>query len=359
MIGNYYTSVIDSGLLGRIQIPQDGVYYLRLNVKSSAGKHYTDIIGPITADKRLKEHWPVNTQREIVSSPVISDVDGDGKNEIVINSSNGRVYMLDRDGKNKPGWPVALDSNSYHEGGISSTAVVGYCSPAAGDINNDGKEEIAVRDGQYLYVYDYLGKPLPGWPVQLGWFFIGNGQVGSPVIADIDQDGFKDILVTHLDGYIYVFDKDGKRVQGWPQKILDYAFATSFCTPVVSDINGDGKPEIIVQTLNEPSLQGSIYVYNNHGELLPGWPQIIGTGGYTSPIAVDLYNNGLNEIIACSHIAVENNVYGKLGIYAFNKDGQLLNGWPIALEYDGFGYYNVTAGLSAGDVAALYGCLRP
>jgi len=74
------------------------------------------------------------------------------------------------------------------------------------------------------------------------------------------------------------------------------------------------------------------------------------TGGYTSPIAVDLYNNGLNEIIACSHIAVENNVYGKLGIYAFNKDGQLLNGWPIALEYDGFGYYNVTAGLSAGDI---------
>ncbi len=38
-------------------------------------------------------------------------------------------------------------------------------------------------------------------------------------------------------------------------------------TPAIGDLNGDGKPEIVVT-----SWQGTVYVFGFDGTPLPGWP---------------------------------------------------------------------------------------
>jgi hypothetical protein len=121
-------------------------------------------------------------------------------------------------------------------------------------------------------------------------------------------------------------------------------------TPVVSDIDGDGKPEIIIQGMNDSCNQSILYVYNNRGELLSGWPRVFGNGAWSSPIAANINGDSLDEIIACSHINVDSSIVGKLGVFAFDKTGQLINGWPIELEYNGYGYYAVDEGLAAADI---------
>jgi subtilisin family serine protease len=345
-IGSYYNTSVDSGYLATVSIPEEGIFYIRLKVVNTSNKEFTDVIGPVTVDKRLKENWPIATEHESISSPIISDIDNDGVVETIFTNSEGKIFVVDPSGKSKSGWPILL-TNQYNVQGV-----VGYSNPAVEDIDNDGKKEIVVRDGQLLYVYDCKGFIKSGWPQEMGWIFYGNALVGSPVITDINNDGEKEIVVTHrgiegTDGKILIFDNSGNELPGWPVFLPSrYILTTS---PVVCDLDGDNHVEIIIQCLNESTRQGYLYLFDETGNILSGWPKEFGTGSSNSPIAVDINNDGLYEIVACSHIGSDNTP-SKIGVYVFNKEGTCLSGWPSYLNYAQYGYYDVEAGISAGDI---------
>ena len=94
---------------------------------------------------------------------------------------------------------------------------------------------------------------------------------------------------------------------------------------------------------------GYLYVFDHFGNVLPGWPQTIGGGSWTSPITADINNDGQNEIIASSFLP-SGSSSGSIGLYVFNPAGSLLKGFPVQLNDVSFGYYNIKAGLSAGDI---------
>jgi hypothetical protein len=75
-----------------------------------------------------------------LSYPILGDLDGDGKLEIVIGSANGLVYALRYDGTNQPGWPQATKQASVH-------------SPAIGDIDGDGLPEVVAGNDKVLEGY--------------------------------------------------------------------------------------------------------------------------------------------------------------------------------------------------------------
>lgn len=345
-LSSYYNTSVDSGLLGKMIMPEDGIYHIRLKVINNNNQEFTDIIGPVTVDRRLKENWPISTGGyESVSSPALSDIDKDGTIETIFTNSQGGIYVLEPDGSNKPGWPVFLTNVHGVQG------IVGYSSPAIADIDNDGKEEIIVKDGQQLFVYDYQGNLKPGWPREMSWIMYGNAMVSSPVVADINNDNKKEIIVTFRgdnseDGKILVMNSHGDNLVGWPLTIPSKF--TNISSPIVCDLDGDGNVEIVIQCYDNMNL-GYIYILDKFGEVLPGWPQQFGGGAWNSPVVADINNDGEYEIIACSHAGIINS-QGKIGVYVFSKQGNVLNGWPALLDYAQYGYYNIEPGISVGDI---------
>ena len=214
-----------------------------------------------------------------------------------------------------------------------------YSSPAVADINNDGKLEIIIvgdKNGQ-LTVARADGSTLTGFPLNFG----GSDNImwsTSPVVSDIDKDGFPEIIfievyaklvngVTQYAYKIFAIKHNGQPLTGWPVNILNLPKNYSVSVPTIADINADGKSEILFKT-----SQGKIYVYNSNGQIMNGWPVTVRESTYfiaskkESPVAVwDINNDGKLEIF----VGYSESNYGWGGvIYAYDYNGIAISGWP-------------------------------
>lgn len=107
-------------------------------------------------------------------------------------------------------------------------------SVAVGDINGDSQREIVLNSGDYTYAYT-IGNSTPLW------FHQWTSGVGltAPIIADINGDGKVDVIVassavTALNG------ADGSVLWQYEQTPNDW-----FTACAVGDINGDGQLEVV------------------------------------------------------------------------------------------------------------------
>src|SRR5262249_35167433 len=70
--------------------------------------------------------------------------------------------------------------------------------------------------------------------------------------------------------------------------------AYSATAPALADLDGDGIPEIVVQT------DTAINVWKGDGRILPGWPVLLGpdtTLGNASPVVADVDGDGHPDIV--------------------------------------------------------------
>src|SRR6185369_14756869 len=100
----------------------------------------------------------------------------------------------------------------------------------------------------------------------------GTGKQPSPALADINGDGFVDIVVAGTDGKLYVYDRNGVLLPAFAN--VRYSALTDAATessPVVADINGDGSPDILIGD------DGATFsAFDKLGHLLPGFPIALG-----------------------------------------------------------------------------------
>jgi M6 family metalloprotease-like protein len=159
--------------------------------------------------------------------------------EIVIAGKNGWVWVVKLDGDQMPGW-----------GKRCCGAIV--APPAIADIDGDGYLDVVLTDEDYRsWVMLRSGSPLDGWPNTWygcslpSWsaeFYPADVTipVPSPVLADLDCDGGADIIQGSLFECIAGWDAGGERLTGFPVTMGGGCSASA-----IGDINGDGMPELV------------------------------------------------------------------------------------------------------------------
>ena len=272
------------------------------------------------------------------SQPVLADLQGSGKLDIIFGDSDGYVHALNSDtGRELPGWPAHTNALStgprgtpaWRAGAVPKIAYEPIeTSPAVGDLFGNGALEVVVASmtGRE-YVFDRHGRELRGFPRAMGVGVAGQpvpppnlprtrppsmGTLATPVIAPRLPGSSTplDILQAANDGNLYAFDGHGHDVPGWPvfaqlpvaerpqspyNDVHDYKLVA---TPTLADLFGDGRYEIVeksqesaqdTQTAGSIGLGSHIYVMalwpdgNRHagGPFVPGWPAAVqGTFDY-------------------------------------------------------------------------------
>ena len=200
------------------------------------------------------------------------------------------------------------------------------------DVTNDGYLEIlqTSRTG-WVYILDKDGNNIEGWPKYFGSGLPVSGYTASTVIAyDINSDGNKEIIWgdkdLHYQNYLYVVDIQGNSINdNFPFPVPNGVTVV----PAIGDINKDGSPEIVFYDLYY------LYAIDADGNILPGWPQQAYNGDaafhFSTPVLADLTGDGYLEIIA----PASNTGYTGVptGIYVYKYDGSVLSGWPQDLPY--------------------------
>ncbi len=242
---------------------------------------------------------------------------------------------------------------------------VAHYGGAIGDVRGE------MRRTYYVHSDPTLVKGFP--------LYIGDSGEGSPKLADLDGDGVRELIYPSGGGLLHVFTMtaDGpKPLPGFPYKAMiedgllsppspgrpDYTAAPAYANgkvdptfgrepflgaPAIADLDGDGKPEIVVSTYS-----GSIYVIGSDGKDKPGWPMRlplvpscsldpaappvvpcmdndksrIARGAFASPVLVDMDKDGKLDIIQAAFD-------GK--IYVFHADGTPVSGFPVETHYTG------------------------
>ena len=352
----------------------------------------------------LNSHFPIDLGTDGASSPVLVDLDGDNRNELVVATSDGVIHAYRPDGTELPGWPVHTDPLPLHTGEVAfaggpiSTAHYGAVlgSLAAGDLFHDGRIEIIADDMEgKIYAWDAAGNRVfsqqanpafSGNPTYAGnpnneYVSIRQGHTNrvdhgfgmAPVLADLDGDGKPEIIAAGFDRHLYAWHSDGGAVAGFPVLIVDPSKVASIdpnthavtfdpaktgpfnalddltddqgklvSTPAVADINGDGKPEIVLGSNEEYAV--------NQGNEGP-W-----NGGNFDTASLQTIGQAQN---ASGQSLLQ---YGNSRIYAVRADGNtsgtpFLPGWPFkeALIFRGL-LPDVGEGVTGAPVIAPVNC---
>ncbi len=361
-IGNYQklnTFVVPAAYYNDLGLNELTKYYYKISAVSLTGNEselsdaflaWTSYpqkgLFPITMDEQ--------TGNNIGSSVNVADINSDNLLEIFTtiteDEKNSYIIALNHDGTEL--YDIDVNPTSYSgfvhiDGNIESNLAIG-------DINNDGEFQVisatrdegssplnyfyshSVKDNNYDYIPDLLwqnNSPNRSYrgPVisnidnssdstmeviffcEYGGIRIYNsngqliksintiGSYGAPAVADIDNDGDKEIIIGNSNG-IYIWHHNGTNY-GSSQpfySLLDYKLCSSV---IVCDIDNDGDKEILTSALKTGGTEGRIVAIHHNGVVVNGWN---GTQKINYPndwqsqdISVgDLNNDGNLEVVA-------------------------------------------------------------
>ena len=328
--------------------------------------------------------WPIHLSPLCRSAVAVGNIDQDSLLEIVVHTTDGNLHVFSVDGIEEPGFPYFIPHDPYHSNdfvspvlfdvdgdkkcdivmAIDTTVIalrgngsvisefhfetpVGVCStPAVGDINGDGLFDMIVEGWDTLYCFredgevewrsaltgeydgfsysapvlvdfdsdgyyeiaagyhesgggDWAGKvgmwehngvPSSGWPITLA--STGSWVYSTPAVGDVDEDEEYEIYLLSHGSYIYGYDYDGTGASPYP---VYTGYSNCEGSIVIGDINSDGHLELLFGT-NMPD--GLLAAYTYAGVPADSFPISVNSGaGLTAPAIADINDDGYVDIV--------------------------------------------------------------
>jgi hypothetical protein len=231
------------------------------------------------------------------TAPMILDYDETMAGlEILVYNEQGERLVFDKDGnrlsKETARWPFRVMSDSLHqfelispaEGLADSAKALSMVGAAAADFDRNGTYETAEVYADGRLKINYADKPLT---LNVG------GAIGSEMsLGDINDDGYLEILFCG-DNRIYAYNHNGTLVSNFPiivNRIIPTGIIKS--SPMLADVDGDGKMEIFVGTPN-----GELAGFNLNGDRLDNFPKSTG-GSISTPVVFACGGGATSAIFA-------------------------------------------------------------
>ncbi len=283
-------------------------------------------------EARWKKHFV--SKRVFGESPLFTDVDGDGKPELVSISGESDKEKIKQWGWYAPDWskpnepwkfvPITEkgDFNHYYHG------------EGIGDINGDGRADLVLNEG-------WWEQPPKGAPAGTLWkkhpFVFSKDRGGAQILVyDVNGDGLNDVVTAmNAHGFGLSWFEQKKGADGEPTFIEhrmmgkreeEKEFGVAFSQPhalTLADLDGDGLPDVITGKRRwahgptgdfEPGATPVNYAFLlRRDQAAPGGarfvPQLIddASGLGTQVEAVDVNGDGIPDVLTAS----------KLGTFVF------------------------------------------
>jgi len=280
-----------------------------------------------------------NTGGESPNAAVIAEVNGDGKPDLVVangpNTAHGTVGVLLGKGDGTFESAVTYDAWTWDDYYASPQAI------AVADVNGDHKPDILVgnkfsshRFGLFLGNGDGTFQPAVG---------IGQGPGTDPyslVVADLNGDGFLDVTegtpcynwddCTTGAVSISLGNGDGT----FQPAVSNRVVSGGLIALAVADVNGDGKPDVVVSTCIGTCLdggRGAAVVLLGRGDGTFNSPVTYDSGGNAGwSIAVsDVDRDGKPDLVLAAGDSADGKG-GVVGLLLGNGDGTFQPGVTIS-----------------------------
>lgn len=239
-------------------------------------------------DEPYRERWafPV-ASGEITGTPVLADITGSSRDEVIFSTSSGSVYV------------VATDGTQVMQLDTRDDTPVG--APVVYDWYGNNQNVILQAAGNNIYAWNMNGEILPNFPLSL------NEDITTPLtIKDVTRNGIAEVVVGTADRNLHILNSRGQPVSGWPQSVntvitekplittvnnIRSIFATAENAIHGWSINGqvrDGYPIFL-----DTPLHGTLGIHQSHllGAGQNGSLYSIGT----SPMFSDTLSNYISE----------------------------------------------------------------
>ncbi len=221
---------------------------------------------------------------ELSFTPAVGDLGGLAGAEIVTVSPDGKLYVWNRDRSLAFGFPKEF------EGGID-------LSPALADLDHDGYREILVvvknpSGGLNLRAFYGNGIEAPGYPISLAFV------PSSPLTAaDVDKDGLVEIIGGSSDGQLHIWRAGNPgELPGFPKPLSSQPVSIT-----LGDLDYDEVLEIIAGS-RDGKVYALDYTQSEQNEGKPGsWTTspVLAVGRQIAgvPVVSDLDQDGQADLL--------------------------------------------------------------